>query len=479
MVIAGIHSGCGKTTISLGLMAALKQRGLSVAPFKVGPDFIDPGHHSRITGVTSRNLDGWMLSRNSNIDCFYRHASGADIAVVEGVMGLFDGYDGRSEAGSSAQMAKWLDLPVLLVVNAKSMARSAAALLKGFETFDKDLRFAGVIFNMIGSRRHLTYLRDAIEGYVKMPCLGGICRDEDISIPERHLGLVTRQDHVLTQDDIDRLANAIERHVDVNALIESLSDKYAAPLSARTAAAAGTPRHPIGSKAGAEGRPRIGVAKDNAFCFYYQDNLDLLQACGAELVCFSPVCDEGLPRDLDGLYLGGGYPELFAPQLAQNSGMRQQIREKSIDGMPIYGECGGFMYLCRQLTDSDGNIFPMTGCFPYTTRMFSRLKALGYREITLSRDTVIGPGGQSLRGHEFHYSALEDAAPDSSDTSDQWDQKVYRVAARAGISETVEGFSVFNTLGSYIHLHFGSCPAAAEHLVTRCIDYRQARKHRL
>lgn len=483
-VIAGVHSGCGKTTVSLGMMAALKQRGLTVAPFKVGPDFIDPGHHGRITGTTSRNLDGWMLSRHANADCFDRHAAGADVAVVEGVMGLFDGYDGGSDAGSSAQMAKWLNLPVLLVVNAKSMARSAAALLKGFEWFDQDLRFAGVIFNMIGSQRHLTYLKEAVEGHVTMPCLGGICRDEDMSIPERHLGLVTRQDHDLTPEYIDRLVGVIERNVDVDALLAGLPDVDVKPVSCRPATDFGRLPNRIesstgirpGRRSGSGDRPRIGVARDNAFCFYYQDNLDMLQSCEAEPVFFSPVRDRRLPRDLDGLYLGGGYPELFAAQLAENSGMRRQIREKSMDGMPIYGECGGFMYLCRQLTDADGNVFPMTGCFPYAARMFSRLKALGYREITLTRNTVIGPEGRILRGHEFHYSALEDDAEGASNPSIEY---VYRVTARAGLSHTVEGCSVFNTLGSYIHLHFGSCPQAAEHFTARCIDYQLNRKHTL
>ncbi len=457
LVIAGVHSGSGKTTVTLGLMAALLRRGLKVAPFKVGPDFIDPGHHARISGAVSRNLDGWMLSRAYNEQCFQKHRQAADLALVEGVMGLFDGYDGLSEAGSTAQMAKWLNLPVLLVVDAQSMARSAAALIQGFENFDKDLQFAGVVFNNLGSPRHRQYLQDALAGNVRMPFLGGLLRSEQIRIPERHLGLVTRDDHPLTEDAISRLAGLVAENIELDTLLASLPP--VAPATAQKPAPPATPQEGV----------RIGVARDNAFCFYYQDNLDLLADCGAELVFFSPLTDAGLPNDLDGLYLGGGYPELFAGQLSANITMCRQIREKSIDAMPIYAECGGFMYLCRDVSDMDGNCHAMTGCFPFATRMDDRLKALGYREITLTADTIIGKAGRRIRGHEFHYSLITEAAP-VCDT-------VYRVGARTGIQETSEGYRVHQTLGSYVHLHFGSQPEAPRALVEACHQYRHERKH--
>lgn len=456
VVVAGTNSGCGKTTVTLGLMAALMRRGLKVAPFKVGPDFIDPGHHAVVTGRSGRNLDGWMIPKETNLSAFTRNVKDADAAVVEGVMGLFDGYDGRTEAGSTAQMAKWLGLPVLLIVNARSMARSAAALVSGFERFDPDLTFAGVIFNNIGSPRHLKYLTDALEGNVGMPCLGGIPRNPDIAIPERHLGLVIREDHLLLDDDRARLAALVEDHVDLDALLARL------------------PEIP-GDDAGEPGgdpvteRVRIGVAKDNAFCFYYPDNLEWLERFGAEIVPFSPVAGDPLPPDLDGLYFGGGYPELHAKKLFENEALRRAVREKSREGMPIYGECGGFMFLCERLVDLDGNDFEMAGCFPFTTRMLKKLRSLGYREASLTEPSLLGAPGLTVRGHEFHYSALDPAENHAT-------RHVYDVARRDGEAVDAQGFMADRTLGSYIHLHFSSRPEAARNFVQTCATYRKERK---
>lgn len=456
-VVAGTKSGAGKTTIALGLMAALGKRGLKVAPFKVGPDFIDPGHHARITGTDSRNLDGWMLSPSYNRQNFARNTAGFDIAVVEGVMGLFDGYDGRSEAGSTAQMAKWLDLPVVLVVDAKSMARSAAAMVQGFERFDPELKFAGVIFNNIGSDRHLSYLKEALENHVGMPLLGGIPQDSALTIPERHLGLVTREDYGGADDAIDHLAELLEARLDISGLLRRLpaaSPEKSAPPAAPLAPGIGV---------------RIGVARDRAFCFYYPDNLELLEMTGATLVPFSPLNAETLPENLDGLYFGGGYPELKAEQLSANVSLRAQVAECCREGMPIYGECGGFMYLCRQLIDRQGRSHPMAGCFPFTTRMFPRLRALGYREVELAADGLIGPKGLTVRGHEFHYSELEDQMASPPPT-------IYKMSARNGEHSRREGYQRHRCLGSYVHLHFGSNPEVARHLVAGCSQYRRERK---
>jgi cobyrinic acid a,c-diamide synthase len=437
-------------------MAALVKRGLKVAPFKVGPDFIDPGHHSRITGVGCRNLDGWMLSQNFNLDAFAKCMKDADIAVVEGVMGLFDGYDGRSEAGSTAQMAKWLGLPVILLVDAASMARSAAAIVMGFEQFDADLTFAGVLFNNLGSSRHLQYLKEAVQERIEMPCLGGILRNKDIAIPERHLGLVTREDHPLAEESIDRLADLIEESIDLESLLDNLTDITTLPKQIQ-----GRQHTRI------EKRVRIAVARDNAFCFYYADNLELLENQGAELVFFSPMGDRNLPENIDGLYFGGGYPELFAGKLAENSGLGNRVKEKSADGMPIYGECGGFMYLCEELVDLNNNKYRMSGCFPFATRMFTRLKALGYREITLTRNTVIGNAGLTIRGHEFHYSELVSLSRDVP--------TAYSILDRSGMDKAPEGYLINHTLGSYNHLHFGSQPDAARCFVENCLMYRHQR----
>jgi cobyrinic acid a,c-diamide synthase len=429
----------------------LSRRGLTVAPFKVGPDFIDPGHHTRIAGNQSRNLDGWMLSKDYNLKCFARSRADADVAVVEGVMGLFDGYDGKSEVGSTAQMAKWLGLPVILVVDAASMARSAAAVVMGFEHFDPELSYAGVIFNNLGGSRHLQYLQESLRENISMPCLGGIIRRRDLEMPERHLGLVTSEDHPLDRDAVGRLADLIEASIDLDLLLESLNELIMPEQI----------REPQYSN---KKTVRIAVARDNAFCFYYPDNLELLEKYGAETVNFSPLTDSNLPADVDGLYLGGGYPELYANELAANKTLREQVKAQSRLGMPIYGECGGFMYLCEELIDPRGRRYPMTGCFPFAATMSSRLKALGYREITLSRDTVIGNAGLTIRGHEFHYSELTRISSEVS--------TAYRISDRAGMNKSPEGHLVANTLGSYNHLHFGSQPAAAGQFVNHCLDYR-------
>ncbi len=476
-VIAGTNSGCGKTTLTLALMAWLTRRGCRVAPFKIGPDFIDPGHHTRITGTISRNLDGWMLSRDYNLSCFQQQTTGR-IAVVEGVMGLFDGYDGKTEAGSTAQMAKWLNLPVILVVNARSMARSAAALVQGFERFDPNLTFAGVIFNQLGSPRHLKYLEDALEDTVQMPCLGGIQRNEALAIPERHLGLVTTDDHFMSDDHINQLADLIENNLHPQRMASFL------PEVCRTSA------HPIETadeqnemnrfagdnktiSAAAETKEppvRLAIARDNAFCFYYQDNLDMLAAAGAERVCFSPLEDAWLPPDLDGIYLGGGYPELFAEKLAANETLRRQILAASHSGMPIYGECGGFMYLCTNIEDLNGHAYAMSGCLPFSTRMLNRLKTLGYREISVRPDTLMGETELTARGHEFHYSEIINPEAVSQI------ETVYTVTPRIGVNRKPEGYWTRNTLGSYIHLHFGSNPDIPEGFVAACRNYRKQRK---
>lgn len=438
----------------MGLMAALARRGLKVAPFKVGPDFIDPGHHTRIVGRVSKNLDGWMLSKNYNLACFGQAAAEADVAVIEGVMGLFDGYDGKSEAGSTAQMAKWLGVPVVLLVDAASMARSAAAIVMGFEHFDRALTYAGVVFNNLGSKRHLQYLEDAVGQGIQMPCLGGVLRNQEIAIPERHLGLVTREDHPLNRKTIDELADIIEDSLELDKLMGALPD-------------IDLPRPSGAADPGREKSVRIAVARDNAFCFYYQDNLDLLEQHGADIVTFSPLTDDDLPQNIGGLYFGGGYPELFAGKLADNRKLRDHIRGESRAGMPIYAECGGFMYLCEELIDQNRKCYPMAGCFPFATKMFPRLKALGYREVTLTEDTPIGRKDMRIRGHEFHYSELT--------RQDTGIHTVYRISDRSGLDRPPGGYQINRTLGSYNHLHFGSQPAVAGHFVENCRKYRRAR----
>jgi cobyrinic acid a,c-diamide synthase len=449
LVIAGTQSGVGKTTITLGLLYALARRGLKVQPFKVGPDFIDPGHHTRAAGRVCRNLDGWMLSREANLSLFRRRAREADVAVVEGVMGLFDGFDGASEAGSTAQMAKWLGLPVLLVVDARAMARSAAALVHGFASFDPDLSLAGVIFNRIGSAAHLEYLNQALSCLQGVRGFGGLPRDGELAIPERHLGLATVEDHPLGEAYLGRLADLLETNLDLEGLLAALP-----PLT--------LPEEP--APAAAPPVVRLGVARDRAFCFYYPENLELLSGFGAELVPFSPLDDRELPADLDGIYLGGGYPELYAEQLAANDGLKQALKEAAAGGMPIYAECGGLMYLAQEIRDLEGRVHPMAGVFPFAVRMLPRLKALGYREVTLTAPGLLGPAGTTARGHEFHYSEIA-GEPGGV-------PRLYRLTPRRGGAAVSEGYSQNHVLASYVHLHFGSNPEVARYLVASCRTYK-------
>lgn len=460
-LIAGTQSGCGKTTLSLALMAALKARGLRVQPFKVGPDFIDPGFHTQIAKRESRNLDGWMLSREYNLALFQRLLGESDIAVVEGVMGLFDGYDGMSEAGSSAEMAKWLGLPVVLVVDARSMARSAAALVYGFSRFDPQLNLAGVIFNKIGGEGHLAYLKEAMAASVpEIPVLGGIPREDPIGIPERHLGLVTADEVFLTPQWQESVVRLVERYLDLDLILQKIT--YSRPMATITDS------EPKGSALPAP-PVSIAVARDAAFCFYYPDNFELLRGAGAKLHFFSPLAGESFPQDADGLYLGGGYPELFAEKISENGAFMASLQRAALRGMPIYAECGGLMVLSRFIEAKEGKRYPMAGLLPFGTRMLARRKALGYTEVILQKPCLLGKEGLGLRGHEFHYSEIvemDESAPL---------QSVYELRKRKHCASRLEGYSVGSVLASYIHLHWGSAPEAPAQLVKHCLEYRNRR----
>ena len=455
IVVAAPHSGSGKTTVSLALMAALRRRGYVVQAFKVGPDFIDPGHHSAVTGRLSHNLDGWMLSREDNLRIFRRYAAGADFVVVEGVMGLYDGAEGQSETGSTAQMAKWLDLPVLLCVQARSMARSLAALAFGFVRFDPDLSWAGLVANQVGSPSHTQYLSEAMASFPDLPFWGGLVRDAEIGLPERHLGLVTAQETAFSPEADGRLADWLENGLDMDGLLAALPEKMV-PISTDF------------SSPGEDQRIRLGVARDEAFCFYYQENLRRLEAAGAVLVPFSPLRDMCLPAGLDGLYIGGGYPELYAAALAANHDLRRDISVFGRSGRPVYAECGGLMYLSRCLEDLEGRTWPMVGLLPFEIRMLKRLKSLGYRQVTFSGPTPLGPSDLTARGHEFHYSEISKA--DAVHT-------VYSVTDRHGRLVDAAGSMMGNVLGSYVHLHFGSQPKLAPNMVTACRYWKEQVDH--
>ncbi|MCU1258836.1 MAG: cobB [Bryobacterales bacterium] len=442
IVIAGTHSGVGKTTVSTGIMAAFHRRGLRVQGFKVGPDFIDPTFHQAATNRPGHNLDGWMLSRETNLEIFGRAAGDADVAVIEGVMGLFDGRSSPSLSGTTAEMAIWLDAAVALVLDAAAMAGSAAAVVHGFDTLIPDFRLSAVICNKVASAKHYGYLRDAMVARCSPSPIGYLPRDTKFSMPERHLGLHPAQE-ALTAERLDLLARWIESHLDLDRLLELGSRPNFAALCLPDLT-----RKPA--------RARIGIARDAAFCFYYHDNLGLLRTLGAELIGFSPIADRTLPPDLDGLYLGGGYPELHAEALSANESMRAAIVDFAAEGAPVYAECGGFMYLMHAIVDSEGRNWPMAGVFPTSARMQKQLAKLGYIEVeSCEAEAWLGPD-ENARGHEFRYSTM-DPMPETIG-------RVYR--------DPAEGYRVLSVVGSYVHLHFLSNPKFAERFVHDCAQHR-------
>ncbi len=443
LVIAGTHSGVGKTTVTLAILAALRERGRQVQPFKAGPDFIDPSHHRAATGRSSRNLDGWMLGKDLNRSIFTRAAADADLSIIEGMMGLFDSSSPVNDIGSTAELATQLDAPVVLVVDGSAMARSAAAMVAGYARFDRALRVTGVLFNRVGSDGHYQILKAAVEQETAVTPVGYLRPDIGLSIPDRHLGLVIAMEQGHSQL-YQRLAKAALDTVDLDR-IEALAHS--------SGTLPGVVSPPVRKSSGRT--IRIGVAQDQAFCFYYPDNLELLEAAGAEIITFSPLHDDVLPN-VEMLYLGGGYPELHGAALAENGAMRAAVRRFAERGGVIYAECGGLMYLMESILDFDGCSHDMVGIFPAKTVMRKSGFTLGYRTVECSRGCIIGDVGVMARGHEFHYSTL--VARGSLQ---------YACALRdaAGLSKGQDGLRRGNVLALYTHLHFASQPTIASTLI--------------
>ena len=470
IVVAGTSSGVGKTTVVVALVRALLAEGLRVAVFKCGPDYLDPTYHARAAGRPCHNLDGWMMGRDAVLATFRRASADADIAIIEGVMGLFDGASPTGEEGSAAEIAKWLGAPVLLVVDASGMARSIAAMAQGFARFDPELDVAGIICNRIGSRGHLDLLRRACD---VPPVLGGFPKLPELAFPERHLGLFTADQRVLPEDKLAAWGRAAAEWLGTSAIVEraraarepegELALEPAARSVSQSAAAPsfGAARGPDA----AEERCRIGLAWDEAFHFYYEDNLARLESLGARIVRFSPMRDSRLP-DVDGLYLGGGYPEVHAAALAENTAMRRAVETFAAAGGPIYAECGGLMYLSRAIVTTDGLSHPMVGLLTADTIMKDRLAALGYVEVETQEPSVLGPAGLRFRGHQFRYSEL---GPFSATTA-----QAYTIRKRRGGETSREGFTPGpgQVLASYVHAHFASNPRIAAGFVAACSAYR-------
>jgi cobyrinic acid a,c-diamide synthase len=442
IVIAGTSSGAGKTSVTCGVIGALRRRGLRVQGFKVGPDYIDPSYHALAAGRPGRNLDAF-LSGPELIAPLVRHAAGdADVAVVEGVMGLFDGASGRGELASTGHVAKLLGAPVLLVVDAASMARSAAAIVHGYRTFDPEIDVAGVVFNKVGSDHHEELLRDAVAP-LGVPVLGALRRDERVSAPERHLGLVPAGERERrTRDAIDALADAAERHVDLDGVVALARAAPELPGPAWSAEAAD------GDAAGG-GAARVAIARGPAFSFHYQENLELLEAAGAELLPFDPLADEELPAGAEALILAGGFPEVFGAELEANARLRAAVAAFAASGRPVLAECGGLLFLCRSL---DGRA--MCGVLPADARMGGRL-SLGYREATAATSTPWIRAGERVRGHEFHYSETE---PGCDAAAAAW-----TLAARGRVR--AEGFVAGAVQASYLHVHWAAHPELPRRLV--------------
>jgi cobyrinic acid a,c-diamide synthase len=446
LVIAGTHSGSGKTTVALAILAALVRRGLRVQAFKVGPDFIDPGHHAAVTGRPSRNLDTWLLDPRALARTYRRATEGAEVAIIEGVMGLFDGRGPNDEAGSTADLARLWDVPVVLVVDARGLVRSIAPLVRGFAEFDARVKIVGAIANQVGSRRHAdAYLEPALRAATAVESLGFLMRDPGLAIPSRHLGLWTASDFRADTSFLNALAKTAESSLPLDRILALASPPRIAEFEEALHAAV------MGE------RVRVGVARDSAFCFYYEDNLDLLRDAGAELVTFSPLEDRSLPEGIERLYLGGGYPELAAARLAANTSMCHAIRRYHADGGIILAECGGMMACCRELRDVSGQSFPMWDLIPARVAMQSRLAALGYVTLETDEATCLGPAGTRIRGHEFHYSTLEPLTQ----------LPFVSRLVRSGAPDKPDGIQIGGLLAGYAHLHFGSNAAVASRFVER------------
>ncbi|MFN3361342.1 MAG: cobyrinate a,c-diamide synthase [Pseudanabaenaceae cyanobacterium] len=446
VIIGGERSGVGKTTVTLAILAAMQQWGKVVQSFKVGPDYIDPMYHARITGSPCYNLDPILTSADYVKQCFYRYAQCYNL--IEGVMGLFDGASGKDDWGSTAQVAKLLNVPVILVINCSSISRSIGAIVQGYTTFDPAVKIAGVVLNFISSDRHREILEAAISDF-NIPIVARIGRDQAIKIPDRYLGLVPTAELSNWQEIVDRLAvlgQSVFNWELLLPLLQAQPSNFSPCLPPPTV--------------------RLGVAWDEAFNFYYADNFTLLRAVGMELVFFSPLGDSCLPADLDGLYFGGGFPELFADSLASNITLITCLQKLIYSGVPTYAECGGLMYLCRGIVDSNDRFYPLLNILPTTAKMTPKL-TLGYRLATVQTASFLCQPGEQFWGHEFHRSVLTEPSPQPI---------FYLQRYHSQLSVNADGWSYLNVHASYVHLHFGGKEFLLQRWRQLCQRYQQLRQ---
>lgn len=458
-MIAGTSSGVGKTSIVLGLMRALTQVGYKVRGYKVGPDYIDTGYHTLATGYESINLDSFMVGDTKLLEAIFKtHLEGMDVGIIEGVMGLYDGLGSNKDNASSAAIAKMLDIPVILVVDVKSMSTSAAAYVKGFQALDSKVKIQGVIVNRIASKRHYQLVKESIERYTGVPVVGYVYKNEGLMMPSRHLGLLPSVENNQIAEVLDGLAKEVEPWAEK--ILEISQEIY------------NTPEGMIEDYFGLSDEDRkdfgqltICIAKDEAFHFYYPDNLNLLKLWGVELKYFSPLYDTDL-MEADAYYIGGGFPEMFAKQLEQNSALRKAILEKSKAGVPIYGECGGLMYLGETL-EIDDRSYQMCGCLSGKSQMTQSLKRFGYTIAQFKQETLLGDVKEEIRGHEFHHSEF---------LSDLECVATHRKEIEGKIIQSWEGgYQVNQTLGSYLHIHFYQNPHLAKNWLRKVVRLKKER----
>jgi cobyrinic acid a,c-diamide synthase len=443
IVLAGATSGVGKTSITSAIIHGLKQKGYSVQPFKVGPDFIDPSYLSSVSGNVARNLDVWMMGKNRVLKNFVQN-SNQDISVIEGVMGYYDGFSGRSSFASTYDVANITKSSVILVLDASKVARSIAATALGFKNFEKNSRICGVILNKIGSKKHETLCRDALKK-VGLPILGVIPRNNDLNLESRHLGLIPVRENQSLDGKIKSVAKSLAGFIEIEKIIKLAKNVSDLPQ------VFGTKDKKIQTK--------IAVAMDESFNFYYQDNLDSLRRLGAEIVFFSPVSDKKIPP-CDGIYIGGGFPEVKASLLQKNDTMKKLVKKYAENGLPIYAECGGLMYLTKSISYKSGKS-NMVGLFDAITVMEKKLK-LNYTSAKIRSSSPFSLQSKTVRGHEFHYSELDLLSKDS--------RFAYDVSIGIGIKDKKDGLTVYNTLASYMHVHFDGSPIATN-FVKSCISY--------
>lgn len=457
LVIAGDRSGVGKTTITLALLAFLAKKG-RVQSFKVGPDYIDPMFHTAVTNRPCRNLDPVLTSENYLQQCFYRHSQNVDWVAIEGVMGLFDGISPVAERanrdspllndyGSTADIARLLGLPVLLVLDCSRLSSSVAAIAYGYASLDSQVKIAGVILNQVASDRHLELLKNALKT-INLPIMGVVRRNSAVTIPDRHLGLVPTEELTQFNDLVTQLAHLAQTCFNWELLLPLLKP---AKINDR--------RSTVNQQ---KSTVKIAVARDRAFNFYYQDNLDILQHLGAEISLWSPLEADSLPSDIQGLYFGGGFPEMFAQQLSANQPVVQQVKQAIARGIPTYAECGGLMYLCDRIIDLDARSWSMVGVIPATTKMQKKL-TLGYRQAIALQNSSAIESQQIVYGHEFHRSQLT-----SLTTKPLWQMQGLHSSSQT----FSEGWKINQVHASYLHLHFGKYRFLAKRFIQSCLNWK-------